>query len=89
MPLTKADGDKLPASVAESTLDSLSVYVFNQHADTPYDSTTTIFVEEFKVGGDALTAAGANKVAQIQLSGLGKRRSISWRTPSGNTNSTN
>ncbi|MCS2892069.1 fimbrial protein [Parabacteroides faecis] len=74
MPLTKADGDKLPASVAESTLDSLSVYVFNQHADTPYDSTTTIFVEEFKVGGDALTAAGANKVAQIQLSGLGKKK---------------
>nr|WP_129734769.1 BACON domain-containing carbohydrate-binding protein [Parabacteroides goldsteinii] len=74
VPLSKADGDKLPASVAESTLDSLSVYVFNQHADTPYDSTTTIFAEEFKVGGDALTAAGANKVAQIQLSGLGKKK---------------
>lgn len=74
VPLSRADGDKLPASVAESTLDSLSVYVFNQHADTPYDSTTTIFAEEFKVGGDALTAAGANKVAQIQLSGLGKKK---------------
>lgn len=74
VPLSKADGDKLPASVAESTLDSLSVYVFNQHADTPYDSTKTIFAEEFKVGGNALTAAGANKVAQIQLSGLGKKK---------------
>lgn len=74
VPLSRADGDKLPASVAESTLDSLSVYVFNQHADTPYDSTKTIFAEEFKVGGDALTAAGTDKIAQIQLSGLGKKK---------------
>lgn len=74
VPLSRADGDKLPASVAESTLDNLSVYVFNQHADTPYDSTKTIFAEEFKVGGDALTAAGTDKIARIQLSGLGKKK---------------
>ena len=38
VPLSKADPDpldKLPASVAESTIDSLSIYVFDQHADTP------------------------------------------------------
>lgn len=74
VPLSKADGDKLPASVAESTLDSLSVYVFNQNTETPYDSTKTIFAEEFKVGGDALTADGTNKIAHIQLSGLGKKK---------------
>lgn len=48
VPLSKADPnplDKLPASVAESTLDSLSVYVFDQHADTPYDSTKTVFAK--------------------------------------------
>lgn len=74
VPLSKADGDKLPASVAESTLDSLSVYVFNQNTETPYDSTKTIFAEEFKVGGNALAADGANKIAHIQLSGLGKKK---------------
>lgn len=74
VPLSRADGDKLPASVAESTLDSLSVYVFNQNTETPYDSTKTIFAEEFKVGGDALAADGTNKIAHIQLSGLGKKK---------------
>ena len=74
VPLSKADGDKLPASVAESTLDSLSVYVFNQNTETPYDSTKTIFAEEFKVGGDALAADGTSKIAHIQLSGLGKKK---------------
>lgn len=77
VPLSKADPDpldKLPASVAESTLDSLSVYVFNQNTETPYDSTKTIFAEEFKVGGDALAADGTNKIAHIQLSGLGKKK---------------
>ena len=74
VPLSKADGDKLPASVAESTLDSLSVYVFNQNTETPYDSTKTIFAEEFKVGGNALAADGTNKIAHIQLSGLGKKK---------------
>lgn len=77
VPLSKADPDpldKLPASVAESTLDSLSVYVFNQNTETPYDSTKTLFAEEFKVGGDALAADGTNKIAHIQLSGLGKKK---------------
>ena len=74
VPLSKADGDKLPASVAESTIDSLAIYVFNQHADTPYDSTTTLFVEEFKVGGDQLVASGSNKTATVQLSGTGKKK---------------
>lgn len=77
VPLSKADPnplDKLPASVAESTLDSLSVYVFDQHADTPYDSTKTVFTEEFKVGGGDLAVDATDKVAQIQLSGLGKKK---------------
>lgn len=77
VPLSKADPnplDKLPASVAESTLDSLSVYVFDQHADTPYDSTKTVFAEEFKVGGGDLAVDATDKVAQIQLSGLGKKK---------------
>lgn len=74
VPLSKADGDKLPASVAESTIDSLAIYVFNQHADTPYDSTKTLFVEEFKVGGDQLVASGSNKTATVQLSGTGKKK---------------
>ena len=75
VPLSKADAlDKLPASVAESTLDSLSVYVFDQHADTPYDSTKTVFAEEFKVGGGDLAVDATDKIAQIQLSGLGKKK---------------
>ena len=77
VPLSKADPnplDKLPASVAESTLDSLSVYVFDQHADTPYDSTKTVFTEEFKVGGGDLAVDATDKIAQIQLSGLGKKK---------------
>ncbi|MCM0716621.1 fimbrial protein [Parabacteroides caecihominis] len=77
VPLSKADPnplDKLPASVAESTLDSLSVYVFDQHADTPYDSTKTVFAEEFKVGGGDLAVDATDKIAQIQLSGLGKKK---------------
>lgn len=74
VPLSKADGDKLPASVAESTIDSLSIYVFDQHADTPYDSTTTIFVEEFKLDGLQLVPSGTDKQATIQLSGLGKKK---------------
>lgn len=72
--LSKADGDKLPASIVESTIDSLSIYVFDQHAVTPYDSTTTIFAEEFKVVGDQLTASGTDKLATVQLSGLGKKK---------------
>lgn len=77
VPLSKADPDpldKLPASVAESTIDSLSIYVFDQHADTPYDSTTTIFVEEFKLDGLQLVPSGTDKQATIQLSGLGKKK---------------
>ena len=79
VPLSKADPDtnpfdKLPASVAESTLDSLSVYVFDQDAEAPYDSTKTVFAEEFKVGGDNLTVDATDKVAHIQLSGLGKKK---------------
>ena len=74
VPLTKADGDKLPASVAESTIDSLSIYVFDQNADTPYDSTKTVFVEEFRFGNDQLVASGSDKTAAIQLSGTGKKK---------------
>ncbi|MEY8608021.1 fimbrial protein [Parabacteroides segnis] len=77
VPLSKADPDpldKLPASVAESTIDSLSIYVFDQHADTPYDSTTTVFAEEFKIGENQLTATGADKTASIQLNGTGKKK---------------
>ncbi|WP_455637795.1 fimbrial protein [Parabacteroides sp.] len=81
VPLSKADGDAddpdlgpLPASVAESTIDSLSIYVFDQNTDTPFDSTTTIFVEEFKLDGLQLVPAGTDKSATIQLSGLGKKK---------------
>lgn len=78
VPLSKADDpnpfDKLPASLPESTLDSLSVYVFNQNTEEPYDSTKTIFAEEFKVGGDNLAVDATDKVAQIQLSGMGKKK---------------
>lgn len=81
VPLSKADGDAddpdlgpLPASVAESTIDSLSIYVFDQNTDTPFDSTTTLFVEEFKLDGLQLVPAGTDKSATIQLSGLGKKK---------------
>lgn len=79
VPLSKADPadpdlGPLPASVAESTIDSLSIYVFDQNTDTPFDSTTTIFVEEFKLDGLQLVPAGTDKSATIQLSGLGKKK---------------
>lgn len=78
VPLSKADDtnpfDKLPASLPESTLDSLSVYVFNQNTEEPYDSTKTIFAEEFKVGADNLAVDATDKVAHIQLSGMGKKK---------------
>lgn len=74
VPLSRADGDKLPASVAESSIDSLSIYVFNQSDTEPYDSTKTLFTEEFKIKGDELATVGTAKTATIQLSGLGKKK---------------
>ena len=73
VPMTRADGDKLPASVPESKIDSLTVYVFNQNAEAPYDSLQTIFAEEFKVG-DKLVADAANMTSSISLSGTGKKK---------------
>ena len=74
VPLSKADGDKLPASVAESTIDSLAIYVFNQHTNNGRATSVFYVYPDMDKGDGSADDESATAANRFYLTLYGKTK---------------